>query len=399
MDEKEIKQIIISNILQPLEQKIKIRDIINIILFAIIGGLFFCLGSLFDYFDSAHGWWILVVFFVIYFITTIIGFLVTYRIIEAPARDQAFKSYCEAFPPNTTERITAALILSTLDKPKPALKSLRNKIDEMLAAEPPRAEKLHDPQEIFEASSSGDLQSVKRLLKQDPILNLVGARGSKGITPLHMAAIRFQYSVAQLLLAKGADVNAQKDDGWTPLHHASHNGDKALVGTLLHYGADPTLRSQVGQTPLHTVAYGISETTIRTLEMEWKATHRKERPKINPKAVIRLLIHHGADINSTEFQHSATPLHLAIFRGQRAAVRELIDCGADLNIRAKGSTPLHIAASLCDEDIVRMLLKKGADINELDNNGHTPREIIGLACESYDQSVKTKLEKLLSTSS
>ena len=264
------------------------------------------------------------------------------------------------------------------------------------APESSRSEKSIESQEIFESISGGDLPIVNYLLEQDP--NLVGARGPKGITPLHMASMRCQQSVARLLLEKGADVNARKDDGWTPLHHSSQNGDLALVTLLLDHGADPNLRSQGGQTALHTAAYGMTEMTMRTLEKEWAVTDRQNRPIIDSESVVRLLITRGANINATESQHGATALHLAIFRGQRAAVRGLLDRGSDLNVRVRGSTPLHIAAGRCDEEIIRMLLEKGADINASDDNGRIAREVIGLSSESCDSMVKSSLEKLLSPS-
>ena len=49
----------------------------------------------------------------------------------------------------------------------------------------------------------------------------MNAKDEDGYTPLHSAAGFGQKEVAELLIAKGADVNAKLDDGRTPLDWAS----------------------------------------------------------------------------------------------------------------------------------------------------------------------------------
>jgi ankyrin repeat protein len=64
----------------------------------------------------------------------------------------------------------------------------------------------------------------------------------------------------------------------------------------------------------------------------------------------------------------ATALHLAVLRNQHAAVRILIERGADLDPRdfPDNATPLHFAAAHGDLDVIRMLVEAGADV---DGNG------------------------------
>jgi len=49
-------------------------------------------------------------------------------------------------------------------------------------------------------------------------------RFPKEMTGLHLAAYFGVKAIVQLLLEKGADVNAAHGDGWTPLYEASQNG-------------------------------------------------------------------------------------------------------------------------------------------------------------------------------
>ena len=79
----------------------------------------------------------------------------------------------------------------------------------------------------------------------------------------------------EVLLAKGAQVNARNAHGWTPLHVAAAGGDPAVIALLLQHGADVHAQSHIGTTPLD------------------NATTRGGR-----KAVIDLLLAHGAKHSS-----------------------------------------------------------------------------------------------------
>lgn len=74
----------------------------------------------------------------------------------------------------------------------------------------------------------------------------------EGHTPLTLALINKQRDAAQVLIKRGADVNAHAADYITPLHFAAHQGDIELVKMLASYGANlDTVIVNNGYTPLH----------------------------------------------------------------------------------------------------------------------------------------------------
>jgi ankyrin repeat protein len=88
--------------------------------------------------------------------------------------------------------------------------------------------------EINSAAKRGDVEKVTALLKASP--DLVSSKGVDGETPLHGAAINGHRALAELLLAKGAKVNATDNNGWSPLFLASRNGHRDVAELLRQHG-------------------------------------------------------------------------------------------------------------------------------------------------------------------
>lgn len=195
------------------------------------------------------------------------------------------------------------------------------------------------------AARLGDLDTVKKLLMQSPILlNMqmehreVRQRSALlvpvGMTALHEAAMHDHTQVACLLLDYGANINARTGNGQAPLHGAVRFRCHATTAALLARGANAELPLGNGLTAFHLAAMN------GDIEM------------------IRLLLAHGATIDC-QSQHARTPCHWAALKGHVEVVRFLLAHGADQDARdSTGRTPCHWATVKGHTAVVAVLQER-----------------------------------------
>ena len=146
-------------------------------------------------------------------------------------------------------------------------------------------------------------------------------------------------TVIPLLLKRGVDVNAQNKSG-TALQFAIKNEDKTTMDILLN---NPdididALGGSDGVTALY-IAVGRGS-----------------------KSVVKQLLDRGADVN--RICDKSTPFLASVWHGDMELVQMLLDHGADINANIPGSsTALMNACSKKNEALVRFLLDRGADVN------------------------------------
>ncbi|MEM0578619.1 ankyrin repeat domain-containing protein [Flavobacterium polysaccharolyticum] len=68
--------------------------------------------------------------------------------------------------------------------------------------------------------------------------------------------------------------------------------------------------------------------------------------------------------NKVQNYGEATPLHVAIYKGDLEFIKKLIEFGADVNEKSYGLTPLMIAARYNKVEIMKLLIAKGAKVEE-----------------------------------
>lgn len=106
--------------------------------------------------------------------------------------------------------------------------------------------------EIHNIVFSGKSEMVKAYLDKNPqALNEKGlSMGIYDWTPLHIAAKRGNLDIVQLLIERGAELNALNSMGQTPLFLAVQGGHKDIANLLIERGAIVRIKDKFDKTPL-----------------------------------------------------------------------------------------------------------------------------------------------------
>lgn len=246
------------------------------------------------------------------------------------------------------------------------------------------------------AVSYNDAAKVTVCIKQGA--NADG-RGDEGQTFLELAARYNDYSVAQALLAAGADPNLASDYGG-PLSIAAEQGEVAIIHFLLQHGANPdgphrdaspltyALRCAGAQAEQisgpRTFAFSVNPDTPANREAArheiqketerfrviaaQQAKKRSEEKRTAGIQILSMLLARGATVNPKTAE-GWTPLMAAAQSGDVRLVQMLVSRGAEVNAHnARGLTVLMQAGSA---PVVKFLVEQGAEVNARDINGYS----------------------------
>ena len=84
----------------------------------------------------------------------------------------------------------------------------------------------------------------------DEPINPLTYHWPEGDSCLHIAALRGNKRVVEILLDAGLDINEKGDMGNTPLHYAKSHGTPEVVDLLIKRGADVNVVNEFGRKPL-----------------------------------------------------------------------------------------------------------------------------------------------------
>ncbi|XP_023646129.1 ankyrin repeat domain-containing protein 27 isoform X2 [Paramormyrops kingsleyae] len=156
----------------------------------------------------------------------------------------------------------------------------------------------------------------------DPSIVTPFSRDDRGYTPLHVAAVCGQSQLIDLLVSKGAVVNATDYHALTPLHLSCQKGYQGVTLLLLHYKASTDAQDNNGNTALHLACmYGHED-------------------------CVKALVYYDLHSCRLDLQNDKgdTPLHIAARWGYESIIEVLLENRASTAIPNKAKdTPLQCA--------------------------------------------------------
>ena len=246
------------------------------------------------------------------------------------------------------------------------------------------------PYDINLACAKGDIDKVRAFLEADP--HAVHFQAPCKKRPLSCAAEFGHRDIVELLLAAGADPNAQEAENYLtfPLVAAAKHNDLAMVQMLLEHGANPNAQTDGAEVALlEAIEHGNRDMAnliasyggsmpVHCMDIVTLAAVLHQNPKLalaaiyipNPERpkeavqALRLALHHGVnpkDIGMwTLFRASGNPELLRVF----------LEAGANPDVLDESGccTLLHFLTAFPNtQPAMEVLLQFKANINARDN--------------------------------
>ncbi|XP_026166369.1 ankyrin repeat domain-containing protein 27 isoform X2 [Mastacembelus armatus] len=207
-----------------------------------------------------------------------------------------------------------------------------------------------------------DIQLSGRM--NDPFIVTPFSRDDRGYTPLHAAAICGQAQLIDILVCKGAPVNATDYHALTPLHLACQRGYQGVTLLLLHYKANTDAQDNNGNTPLHLACmYGHED-------------------------CVKALVYYDLQTCCLDLQNEKgeTALHMAARWGYEGIIQVLLENGASTDIPNKNKeSPLQCALN----SKILMLLQSTQNGRQGSEVDYLRRSLLVSDCNSCHSSISS----------
>ncbi|XP_060763183.1 death-associated protein kinase 1 [Neoarius graeffei] len=273
--------------------------------------------------------------------------------------------------------VIKAIIHAINDDNVPGLKHLLGSLTSYDINQPNK----HGTPPLLIAAGCGNIQIIDVLMRKGAEIQALDKSGANAI---YYAARHGHVETLKFLHEKKCPLDIQDKSGETALHVAARYGNVDVVQYLCSIHANPDLTDREQETPLHCAAWHGYSAVARALcqaGCDVNARNREgESPLLTASArgfrdIVECLLEHGADMDSTD-KDNHIALHLAVRRCQIEVVKCLLShhCYVDHQDR-HGNTPLHIACKDGNLPLVALLCAAKANLDIPNKFGRTPLHV------------------------
>lgn len=220
------------------------------------------------------------------------------------------------------------------------------------------------------ATKTNNYSYAEALLKKGADINSLGFKPRRTVFHYLVYKDKADLKSIEKFVSLGADINIADDSGYTPLYHSIIQGNNELFDYLIAQGAQINHKNKHGESLLH-IATGYS----------------------NLHAIKKLLTL-GADVNQLRNDNS-TPLHIAVLPNnlngryiklkdhkiRKEVLKYILESGGNpISDNTSGNSPLSLAINKRDKDFAKLMLTK-SNVNIKTGNGYS---LIHLAVKKND---------------
>ena len=221
---------------------------------------------------------------------------------------------------------------------------------------------------IHDAAANGDLDTVKKILEQNP--SLVNQDDQYEWCPIFHAGLRRRYDVVKYLIDCGADLAAH--DGYVIHYTGEVPNNKEVVSLLIAYG-------------------GLDAHTKPSSEIARQFIYAVFLANVGR---VNAMLRDNPKLVQERYARGDTALHHATRNGDLEIVEQLVGAGADVNgTTDNGHFPLYCAAGHGHVETTRYLAENGADLQARLAEGKTVTEWLKQYADN-DRRLKSTLDVL-----
>lgn len=238
--------------------------------------------------------------------------------------------------------------------------------------------------DLVKATKTGDLEKVSKLLNSAADLHTtVGDFDKRNL--LHHAAQNGHPDLIELLIEKGIDVNSLDKRGRTALYLACYDYKVDSAKTLVANGAEINISGEYNPLDMASSnSYYGTEIVELLLENNADVNLICRGTQVTPlmgalhqkkTAALKLLLNAGANTNHVD-ANGESPLGRVSYFDFPEHVSLVLDFKAKIDFQDKeGNSALHIATERKNKKVIEVLIKRGININLKNKDGETAKDL------------------------